>query len=567
MSNKIVVIGGVATGPKAASRARRLDPEAEITIVERGQMLSYAGCGMPYFIEGKVKEVRELTCTPIGVPRDAVFFDRVKGIKVLNRTLALSIDREAQTVEVVRVDSGEYQTLPYDKLVLATGGLPVVPPIEGIRLHRVFRLNHPDDAAAIRDAAMLESVQRATIIGGGLIGMEVTEALAENGIQVHIVEMLDQLLPTMLDFEMAAFLTDHVQAKGVQVHTGEKVLSIEGDSHGNVRKVITDQREIPSDMVLLAVGVRPNVKLAEETGLELGPTGAIAVNEHMQTSDPNIYAGGDCVENLNLVSNQKVFWPMGSVANRHGRVIGDNITGTPSVFPGIVGTGVLKVFDYNIGKTGLNEKQAREQGYQVVTSLAPSPDCSHFYPDKKLILLKLVAEAETGKLLGLQAVGPGEGVKRIDVLATALRFGATVTDVGMLDLGYAPPYSSAIDVAAHAAHIAQNKITGLAKGITPMEVKAKVERGEEFIWLDVRSRREYDQMRIDDPRIKLIPLGEIRSHIDELSPDQEIIAFCKISLRAYEAQRALEGAGFNKVRFMDGGVTAWPYGVVTNSSA
>ncbi len=561
---KIVIIGGVAAGPKAAARARRLAPNAEITIIERGKLLSYAGCGMPYFIEGKIKEIRDLVCTPAGVPRDVVFFDRVKGIQVLNRTLALSINRAAKTVEVVRVDTNEPQTIPYDKLVIATGGLPVVPPIEGIRLHRVFRLNHPDDAVAIRDAVQSGQVRRATIIGGGLIGLEVTEALAANGVEVSIVEMLDQLLPTMLDFEISAFLTKHVRAKGVQVYTGERVLRLEPDTEGSVGRVVTDQREIETDLVLLAVGVRPNVQLAREAGLEIGPSGGIAVNEYLQTSDPDIYAGGDCVESQHMVSGQKFHWPMGSAANKHGRVIGDNLAGRQTSFPGVVGTAVAKVFDYNVGKTGLSEKQARDLGYEVVTSLAPSPDCSHFYPANKVVLLKLVADAKNGQLLGAQAVGPGEAVKRIDVLATALRFKATVTDVGELDLGYAPPYSTAIDLASHAANIIENKLTGLAKSITPMEVKAKLEREEDFVWLDVRSPQEFEQIHIEDPRIRLLPLGKLREKVGELPRDKEIIVFCKISLRGYEAQRILEGAGLSNVRFMDGGIVGWPY-PLTNS--
>ncbi len=559
---RIVIIGGVATGPKAASRARRLAPEAEITIIERGEILSYAGCGMPYFIEGKVKDIRDLFRTPAGVPRDAIFFHRVKDVRVLNRTLALSIDREAKTVEVVRIDTGEYETIPYDRLVLATGGLPVVPPIEGLGLHRVFRLNQPDDAVAIRDAVASGQFQRATIIGGGLIGVEVTEALTLNEVEVSIVEMLDHLLPTLLDFEISTFLTRHVQAKGVRVYTGEKVLRLEGDSEGNVRKVITDQREIETDMVLLAVGVRPNVKLAQDAGLEIGPSGAMAVNEYLQTSDPDIYAGGDCVENPHLITGQKVYMPMGSTANKHGRAIGDNVVGGKTVFPGVAGTMVVKVFDYSVGKTGLSENQARQQGYEVVTCLVPSIDCSHYYPECTMVLIKLVADAKTGRLLGGQAVGPGDAVKRVDVLATALRFGARVSDIRDLDLGYAPPYSTAIDIVAHAANVIDNKLSDLAKGISPMEVKARLERDEEFIWLDVRTPPEYEQVRIADRRVKLIPLGRLRERLEELPRDQEIIAFCKASLRGYEAQRILEGAGFQKVRFMDGGLAAWPYELV-----
>jgi rhodanese-related sulfurtransferase len=260
-----------------------------------------------------------------------------------------------------------------------------------------------------------------------------------------------------------------------------------------------------------------------------------------------------------MVSGQKFHWPMGSAANKHGRVIGDNLVGRQTVFTGVVGTAVLKVLNYNVGKTGLTEKQARDLGYEVVTTLAPSPDCSHFYPANKVILLKLVADAKTGKLLGAQAVGPGEAVKRIDVLATALRFGATISEIGQLDLGYAPPYSTAIDLASHAANIIENKLAGLAKAISPLEVKAKLEQGDDFVWLDVRSPQEFEQIHIENRRVKLIPLGKLRERIEELPKDKEIVVFCKVSLRGYEAQRILEGAGLTNVKFMDGGIVAWPY--------
>ncbi len=559
---RIVIIGGVATGPKAAARARRLSPAAEITIIERGEFLSYGGCGMPYFIEGKIKDIRELLGPSAGMLRDPTFFQRVKGVQALNRTLALSIDRQAKTVEVVHLDTDEHQTLPYDKLVLATGGRPVTPPIEGLDLNRVFRLHHPDDAVAIRDVVVSGQVKRATIIGGGLIGLEVTEALALNGVEVSIVEMLDYLLPTLLDFEVSTFLTKHVRAKGVQVYTGEKVLRLEGDPQGNVKKVISGQREIEADMVLLAVGVRPNVKLAQDAGLKIGPAGGIVVNEYLQTSDPDIYAGGDCVENVNLVSAQKVYVPMGSTANKHGRVIGDNVVGGKSVFPGIVGTAVVKVFDYNVARTGLSEHQARQAGYEVVTSVVPLSDRPDYYPGGETVLIKLVAEAKTGKLLGGQAVGPGEAVKRIDVLAAALRFGVKANDIRNLDLGYAPPYATALDVVIHAANVLDNKLNGLAKGISPTEVKARLERDEEFTWLDVRTPEEYQEERIEGRRVKLIPLDSLRERLGELPQHQEIITFCNASLRAYEAQRILEGAGFQNVRFMDGGITAWPYELV-----
>lgn len=556
---RIVIIGGVATGPKAAARARRRDPGAQITIVERSELISYSGCGMPFYVSGLVKDIGQLACTPVGVPRDPAFFLSTKNVLVLNRTEALAIDRANKRVLIRSLETGQEQYLPYDKLVIATGGLPVVPPIPGLELEGVYRLNHPDDAVAIRQAIASGQVKRAAVVGGGLIGMEAVEALSAHGIEVAVVEMLPYLLGRLLDMETAVFLTKHVREKGAQVFTGEKVVRLEGDASGRVARVVTEQRTIPADMVLLALGVRPNVRLAQEAGLALGPTGAIAVNEHLQTSDPDIYAGGDCVENTHLVTGQKVYVPLGSTANKHGRIIGDNITGGHVSFPGIVGTTVLKVFDYNVGCTGLSESEARRLAYDVVTAIVPSPDCAEYYPASKPVLMKLVAERSTGRLLGGQAVGPGDGIKRIDVLATALYFGAKAADIGMLDLGYAPPYATAIDLIAHAANTIENKRAGLLNGISPAEVKAMIDRGEDFCWLDVRTPAEYRQLRIENPRVKHIPLGQLRSRLEELPRDKPIIAFCRVSLRGYEAARALAGAGFTDVRVMDGGIVAWPY--------
>jgi rhodanese-related sulfurtransferase len=290
-------------------------------------------------------------------------------------------------------------------------------------------------------------------------------------------------------------------------------------------------------------------------------------SSHLQTSDPDIYAGGDCVENTHLITGEKLFVPLGSTANKHGRVIANNIMGYKEKFKGVLGTGVVKIFDYNVGKTGLTEGQAREADFDVVTTLSPATDNAHYYPTHKPLLLKLIADRKTRKILGLQAVGLGETVKRVDVVATALAFGATVDDLPAFDLGYAPPYSTAVDIAAHAANILSNKISGIARALTPMEVKAKIDRGDNFIWLDVRTPAEYKKERIEDPRIKLVPLGMLRQRTNELPRDKEIITFCKFSLRGYEAQTILDGEGYKDVKFMDGGIEAWPYEVVGGASS
>jgi NADPH-dependent 2,4-dienoyl-CoA reductase/sulfur reductase-like enzyme/rhodanese-related sulfurtransferase len=559
---KVVIIGGVATGPKTAARLRRLNPEAEITIIERGKILSYAGCGMPYYVSGDIEDYRSLNSTPAGVPRDSIFFRNVKNIRVFDRTLARSIDRIKKTVDIVHVETGQSDSLSYDKLVLATGGQPMSLPIEGADLNNVFRLWQPEDALAMKEVVTAKGAKTAVIIGAGMIGVEMTEALTKRGVDVTLIEMMPHILPGLLDEEVAAYLTRYIRSQGVDIFTGSRVKKIAGNDQGDVTKVVLSDLEIPADTVLIAVGVRPNSKLAQEVGLRIGKTGGIVVNEYLQTSDPDIYAGGDCVENTHLLTGEHVFVPLGSTANKHGRVIANNIMGYRERFNGILGTGVVKVFDYNVGKTGLTERQAREAGLDVVTALSAAPDRAHYYPTHKPVLLKLIADRKTKKLLGLQVAGLGEGVKRIDVIATAMAFGATVDDLPGLDLGYAPPYSTAVDIVVHGATILRNKMEGIARALTPLEVKAKLDRGDDFIWLDVRSPAEYQLKHIKDPRIRLIPLGMLRQRLEELPRDREIITFCKISLRGYEAQTILTGEGYKDVRFMDGGIEAWPYDVV-----
>jgi len=560
MARKIVVIGGVACGPKSASRARRMDPDADITIIERGEILSYAGCGLPYFISGDVPDIKELMCTPLGVVRDTAFFKNVKDINVLNRTLAEKIDRKKKEVHTINVQSGEKDVVPYDSLVLATGGMPFTPPIEGVDLNRVFKLTYVEDAQAIDTALKKGDVKNAVIIGGGLIGVEVTEALVKRGLKVTIVEMMDRILPGLFDDEMSAFLTGHLVQKGVTIMTDTKVSRIVGDSQGGVEAVETDKGKVDADMVLVAVGVRPNVKLGSDAGLDVGPRGGLVVNERMETSDPDIYAGGDCVEQVRLVGEQKVFVPMGSTANKHGRVIGTNITGGNDTFKGVLGTGIVKVFDFNAGTTGLSEAAAKEAGFDVMTTLSPAPDKAHFYPDALPIGIKLVADKKSRKLLGAQIIGPGVVDKRLDVVITAITFGATVDDLANLDLAYAPPFSPAMDNIITAANVLRNKLDGLARGYSPQEVKEKLDKKEDFIILDARMPEEIQEIgRIDAANVINIPLGAVRKRADEIPRDKEIVTMCKISLRGYEALKILEGMGYSNLAFLDGGMLLWPY--------
>ena len=554
MSKRVVIVGGVAAGPKAASRIIRLMPDAQVTLVEKGEFLSYAGCGLPYYLAGVVKDQKELMATPVGVVRDPVFFQKVKNVRVLKRTEALAIDRANKRVRIKDLDSGAESELQYDNLVLATGACPVIPPIPGVELQNIFSLHGVTDTEGIRSALAKGGGQDVVIVGGGLIGVEVTEALTARGCRVTIVEMLPQIL-NMLDWEMARLVQQHMESKGVKVLTGTKVKAFQGN--GKVEAVATDGPTLPAELVILAVGVRPNVKLAKDAGLEIGPTGAIKVDQHMRTSDPDIYAAGDCVECTHLLTGQSCYVPLGSTANKQGRVAAAGICGYQERFPGVLGSTVCKVFDHCVARTGLTEREAREAGYEVVTVLAPAPDRAHYMPQARPLLLKLVVDAKTRRLLGAQSAGPGAGDKRIDVAAMAITAGMTVDDIANADLSYAPPYSSAMDNLITAANVARNKLDGLMTGVTPMEVHRMLEEKKDFVFLDVRSPAEYEQVRL--PNSTLIPLGTLRQRLGELPRDKEIVTFCKISLRGYEAARILTAAGFQQVKVMDGGVLMWPY--------
>ena len=561
---KILIIGGVAAGLKSAAKARRCDPTVQITVLERGEMVSYGACGMPYVVAGDVPSIQNLLMTPAGAVRNPAFFKNTKNLDVRTGTEALSIDRDRKTVRIRERNSGEESELSYDKLVIATGATPVKLPLPGSHLANIFQMWHPNDAKAVKERLEKGAVKNAVVMGAGLVGIEMAEAFHGWGVHVVVVEMLPQIFPAMLDAEIALAVEKYAREKGIEIRTGEKVLEFRGQDA--VQEVVTDKGVVPADLVIQAVGVRPNSELAKAAGLAIGPSGAIAVNAHMRTSDPDIYAGGDCAENTHMITGKKMFTAMGSTANKHGRVIGENLCGASASFKGILGTGVVQLLDLNIGKSGLTEREAKEAGIEYITTMIGGHDRAHYMPGAKLITVKLMADAKTGKLLGIQAFGEGEVAKRVDVVAALLTMGGSLHDLVDADLGYAPPYNSPIDNAAAAANTLLNKIAGKFRGISPEEAKAKM-ASPDTVFLDVRTPDECKTVRIADCRnIKYIPLGQLRSRLEELGKNDEIVAFCKISLRGYEAECLLEGEGFTDVKVIEGGVTAWPYACETGKA-
>ncbi len=557
MTFKVVIIGGVAAGPKTAARLRRLDPDAEITVIERQDLLSYAGCGLPYYIEDIIKDWYQLLGGD--TIRDAEFFLKQKGFTVLDQTEAKKINRGKKTVTIRDLRTDETRDLPYDKLVIATGARPFVPRMEGTELNGVYRLYNPHQAQAIKKLVEKEC-GKVVVVGGGLIGIETCGAFKVHTCNTTVVEMMPTLVPNLLDEEMAQLLENYLKSEGVEVLTGSPVSRIIDDGEGNVAGIETsDGKRIEANLVIIAIGVRPNTELAVEAGLEIGPTRAIAVNEYQQTSDPDIYAGGDCVECTHMMTGEKVFAPLGSTANKQGRVIGDNLAGMETKFPGVYGTAAFRVLDWNCGTTGLTEKKAREQGYDVVTAITPRYDYSSYIPGAEYAIIKLIADRETCKVLGCQVVGKGDGIKRIDIVATALKFGSNLKGIADVDLGYAPAYSTAIDGIAHAANVLRNKIQGIAFGVSPLELKAMLDSDMDFVLLDIRRRDEYEARGFNDPRVRNMPVDEIKARHGELPRDKPIVTFCVIGVRAYIAQRMLTGLGYTHARFLDGCITSWPY--------
>ena len=551
---RVVIVGGVAAGPKAASKIIRLRSDAEVAIVDSGRVLSYAGCGLPYYISGVIKDHRQLLSTAAGVVRDPVFFQKVKNVHVMDQTEAVEIDRAGRRIRVRDLDGGAESWLEYDKLVLATGASPIVPHIPGVTLRNIFTLHGVSDAEGIKAALAEGKARDVVIVGGGLIGVEVTEALVAKGCRVTIVEMRDQIL-RILDWEVAALVEQHMEAHGVKVLTGTRACAFRGE--GRVQSVETDKGPLPADLVILGIGVRPNVRLAQSAGLAIGPTGAIAVDDRLRTSDPDIYAAGDCVECRDLLTGQPTYVPLGSTANKQGRCVAVNVCGGDDVFPGVLGTTLCKVFDYCVARTGLTEAAARRLGKNVVTVLCPGPDRAHYMPAARMLMLKLVVEAGTGKLLGVQAIGPGAADKRIDVAAMALTAGMTVHQLANADLGYAPPYSDAMDNLITAANVARNKLDGHLVGISPVELHGLMQAKAPLLLLDVRTPAEHEQQRL--PESTLVPLGSLRGRLEDLPRDRPIVTYCGIALRAYEAALILRSAGFADVRVLDGGLAMWPF--------
>ena len=548
MTNRIIVVGAVALGPKVACRIKRIDPAARVTMIDKDNLISYGGCGIPYYVGGDVAELDGLRSTSAHVVRNETYFQNVKGVEVKTQTEAIAIDRKAKTVRVRYLADGSEEDLAYDKLVLGTGALPVMPPFPGADLPGVTVVANLHHAQDIKDKISKGQVENAVVIGAGAIGLEMAEALTDLwGIETTLVEMMDQLLPVAFGEDMSLVMKNHMEDKGVRVLLSERVQRILGDPENGVTGVETDRRTIDCEMVIMAVGVRPNTTLARNAGLAIGTFGGILVDKCMRTSDPDIYAGGDCVEIPNLVGGNNLPMPLGSLANRQGRVIGTNVCGGWEQFKGTVGTFCLKLFSLGIARAGLTVNQARAAGYDPAYTVVVQADRAHFYPDMQLMILKLIADRKTKKVLGIEAIGPqGDAVKsRVDSVAVLLQKEITLSEITNLEVAYAPPFASAIDIINNAGNSLENIIDGYQIPVDVMDFLERFKQGHTRV-LDVRSPvqagafvEKYGNRWIN------IDQGELRSRLAEVPTDELLFLVCGSGPRSYEARIILRAEGIN----------------------
>ncbi len=564
MPLNVIVIGAVALGPKVACRLKRLNPGACVTIIDKDDLISYGGCGIPYYVGGDVSDLENLYSTSSHAIRDEKFFDACKGVKIICNTEVLEINRKDKKVSVRHTTTGVSEVLPYDKLVLATGATPVAPPIPGADLPGVTVVSNLHHAKKIKDLLSAGKVNRAVVIGGGAIGVEMAEALTDLwGVETTLVEMVDQLLLPAFGGDMSTLIENHMIENGVRVLLSESVTEITGDPQTGVTGVKTTRSLIPCDLVIMAIGVRPNSLLAKSSGLATGSFGGILVDQCMRTTDPDIFAGGDCVELTHLISGQRIPMPLGSLANRQGRIIGTNINGGRALFKGTVGSFCLKVFDVGIARAGLTVKQAEAAGFDPVYSLVVQSDRAHFYPTHELMYLKLIADRASRKILGIEALGSnGDAVKaRVDAVAVLLPYGADVDAISNLEVSYAPPLASAMDIVNNAANALDNIIRGYN---VPVDVDrfTTLFDDNKINVLDVRGKKESAPFRkkYGDRWIN-IPQNELVSRIGELSADDSFCLLCDTGPRSYEAQLVLREKGITKTKNLQGG-----YGMLKNSN-
>jgi len=556
MSKHVVIIGAVALGPKAACRIKRLDPSIQITMIDRDNYISYGGCGIPYYVGGDVAELEGLCSTSAHVVRDNKYFERVKGITVRTQTEALVIDRPNKAIRIRDLVKQTEDKINYDQLVLGLGASPIIPDIPGMDLPGVTAVTNLHQAEKVKSMISKGKVERAVIIGGGAIGIEMAEALTDLwGVETTLVEMVDQLLPTSFGKDMSRVIETHMKENGVDLRLNEGVTRIIGTKEQGIEGVETNKSKIPCDLVIMAVGVRPNTNIAKSAGLPVGRFGGLIVDNCLRTIDPDIYAGGDCIEMTNLITGQSHPLPLGSLANRHGRIIGSNIVGGCEQFKGSVGSFCLKVFEMGIARAGITEKQARQAGFDPVHTVVIQGDRAHFYPSMELMAIKLIADRRTRQVLGIEAAGKGgDAVKsRVDAVAALLPYKPLVSDISNLEVAYAPPFASAMDIINAAGNSLENILEGRQAPIDTLDFLKKFEKDNIRV-LDVRSPVQAGPFvkKYGDQWINIDQM-DLKQKLSEVPQNEELMLVCGSGARSYEAQLMLKNEGIH-TRNIQGGV-------------
>lgn len=539
---RIVIIGSVAAGTSVAAKARRNTEEAEIVVYDQGKDISYSVCGIPYQIGGEVETIEQLT------PRDAGWFKKRYEVDIFTEHRVTKVNHEKKTLEVLDIVTGETKEDHYDVLVLATGANPFTPPpFNQGSYNNVFQVRNIQDNREISSFLSLYQPKKALIIGSGFIGLEMTEQLVHKGMEVTLVEMQDQVMPPM-DADMAFRVEEHLRANNVRLLLSDTVKTIEGE--GTVKSVTTTNGEtLEADVVFLSVGVRPNTELAKQIGVTIGATGAIAVNKKMQTNVPDVYAVGDVAESFSVITGKPIYRPLGSTANKMGRIAGDVITGGNLEHRGVLGTGIFRIFDLHVAQTGLTEKEAEKEGYEFEVLYNLKPDHAEYLGGQEMTI-KALADRKTGRVLGAQAIGKGGVDKRIDVIATAITFGAVAEDLFHLDLAYAPPFATTKDPVLYTGMALDNAIHRNPL-LTPAKVLKRQENGEPIQIIDTRSTKDYEKSHVKGA--VHIPLKELRSRMEELDKDVPTVTYCNKGVTGNAAQNVLLNHGFKEVYNLSGG--------------
>ena len=532
----IIVIGGVAAGTKTAAKLKREHRDYNVTIITMGKDISYAGCGLPYYVGGVIENKEGLI---VNTPES---FEKLTQVKVITNTEVLKINRDSKVVNTRNVVTNEKATFKYDKLVIATGADPIKPNLEGINLNGVYYIRTPEDAVKLRDIIEKDEIKRAVVVGGGFIGLEIAENLLENNIKTTVIDA-NESIPPGFDKDSSLYLQEKLIDNGIMILTNEKVVSIIGDE--KVSKIKTNKRVIKADLVIMSVGIKPNTKIAEDCGLKLEDNKTISVDYNMKTSDENIFAVGDCASVKNIITNKVTWSPMGSSANKEGRCVARTIAGKESKFKGVLGTSIVKLLDINAARTGLTEEEAINLGYNVESVIVPLDDKAHYYPGSNLLFIKLIADVDCEKILGAQVFGKGSVDKQIDIVSTVIYFGGKLSDLQDLDLAYAPPFSTAISPLGHAANVLLNKIQ---EGVKIVKFRDFIKNSDSYKIVDVNKVPTLENALYLD-------LSSIDGKIENLNYDDKIILVCSRGKRAYLTYNRMKYYGYKDVSILEGGLS------------